>query len=70
MRTVITVTAQEVHENGWLIIFGKVYNVKECLGRIPSPHSPELDIARSSKRGSFHRLGDSKLEAAMVKFHH
>jgi len=28
---VVTVTAQEVRENGWLIIFGKVYSVKEQL---------------------------------------
>ena len=35
LRNVVMVTAQEVRENGWLIIFGKVYNVKECLGRIP-----------------------------------
>ena len=30
-RKVVTVTAQEVRENGWLIIFGKVYSVKEQL---------------------------------------
>eukprot|EP00434_Breviolum_minutum_P019310 symbB.v1.2.017021.t1/scaffold1316.1/size125546/11 len=34
-QKVVTVTAQEVRENRWLIIFGKVYNVKEYLLKHP-----------------------------------
>ncbi|CAL1161882.1 unnamed protein product [Cladocopium goreaui] len=58
---VVMVTAQEVRENGWLIIFGKVYNVKEYLGKHPGGADILLSVVGRDATVEFETMRHSQL---------
>lgn len=60
-QKVVTVTAQEVRENGWLIIFGKVYNVKEYLLKHPGGQDILLGVVGRDATVEFETMRHSAI---------